>query len=214
MQDSLDQPPIVIRSSSKNAALMLVIAIIFVTICVFILRDPAQNRLIAYSGIVLFGLCVPLFAWRLFRPDSLTISTHGIAWRDALRTTHWAWEDVQAIRAFRPSSKNIIKHLGFDFTDSYHAKRGGLLILAKAMTGVEGSLGSGWEMSATDLAELPRHGHGGQARRPELHVRKIPPCADGQIIAISSPRFRPDPRGASRSSRALGVECGGRIGAC
>ena len=46
------------------------------------------------------------------------------------------------------------KHIGFDFTDSYRARYGGPCGLGKGMTGVEGSLGTGWELSAAELAEL------------------------------------------------------------
>jgi hypothetical protein len=154
MQGSLDQPPIIIRSSPKHAVLMLVIGIIFVTVFTFTLRDPTQNRVIAYLGIALFGLCIPVFSWRLVRPDSLSISAGGITWRNALRTTHWAWDDVKAFRAYRPTSKNAIKHLGFDFTDNYYAKNGRDLRALKPIIGVEGSLGTGWELSATNLAKL------------------------------------------------------------
>ena len=154
MQGSLDQPPIIIRSSQKYSALLLLIAIVFVASFVFMLRDPTINRGTAYFGLVFFGLGIPLFAWRLIRPDVMTLAPDGITRRSTFRAIHWTWGDVQAFRAYKPTSKNVSKHLGFDFTDSYYAKGGRDLRAVKAITGVEGSLGGGWEMNATDLADL------------------------------------------------------------
>ena len=154
MQGSLDQPPIVIQASRLYSALMLLIAAAFVAIGVFVLRNPKEDPTISYLIIVLFGACIPLFAWQLIRPGVLTVSPHGVSWRSPFRTIHYQWNDVQTFRPYKPSAKSITDHLGFDFSDSYRARRTGLYVLAKTMAGVEGSFGGGWELGAAELAEL------------------------------------------------------------
>jgi hypothetical protein len=154
VQGSLDQPPIVVRSSRSTSFLMLIISVAFVAAGVGILRDPHQNHAMGYLGIAFFGLGIPIFAWRLVRPDILTLAPDGITWRNALRTTHWQWSDVERFRAYSPSSRSSSKHVGFDFTDRYHAETRGLRQTTKAIAGVEGSLGGGWELGAADLSDL------------------------------------------------------------
>jgi hypothetical protein len=154
MQGNLDAPPIVIRSSRTYSALMLLIAAGFVAIGAFMLRDPKESAAISYLIMIFFGAGIPLFAWQLIRPSMLTLGPDGMIWRSPFRTIHYQWDDLQNFRPYKPTSKTISKHLGFDFTDSYHARRGGPYGLAKAMAGVEGSFGSGWGLSAAELAEL------------------------------------------------------------
>lgn len=154
MQGSLDQPPITVRSSQSTSLLMLLIAVVLVAIFIQMMKDPEQSRLVVWLGLVLFAACIPLFAWRLIRPDILILAPDGITWRSLLRTVHWSWDDVQGFRAYKPAPKAISKHVGFDFTPSYHAGSSGLRQAAKALTGVEGSLGGGWEIDAAELADL------------------------------------------------------------
>ena len=154
MQGSLDQPPIVIRSSQQTSGLMLLASIVFVAGGVLVARDPTQNPVMGYLGIAFFGAGIPLFAYRLIRPDVLTVAPDGIIWRTLFRTARWGWDDVQNFRSYAPASRTISKHLGFDFTDNYRLYSKGLRRTAKALTGVEGSLGTGWELSAADLADL------------------------------------------------------------
>jgi hypothetical protein len=154
MDGSFDLPPLIIRSSPTTSALMLLIAIGFVAAGLFILRDPTQSRTVAYLCIAFFGAGIPLFAWRLIRPDTLLLAPDGITWHSIFRTHHYQWSDVQRFRPYAPSGKTITKHLGFDFTDSYQARGHQFRGAAKTLTGVEGSLGGGWELSAADLADL------------------------------------------------------------
>jgi hypothetical protein len=154
MLGSLDAPPAIIRSSRRNSALMLLIAAAFIAIGALMLRDPKQSATVSWLIMIFFGAGIPLFALRLIRPDALTLAPDGITLRNSLRTTNFSWADVQNFRAYRPTSMTISKHLGFDFTDSYRAMHGGAYGLAKTLTGVEGSFGGGWEIGATDLAEL------------------------------------------------------------
>jgi hypothetical protein len=161
MDGSFNLPPLIIRSSRTTSALMLLIAIGFVAAGVVILRDPNQDPTFGYLGIVFFGAGVPLFLWRLIRPDTLMLAPDGITWHSIFKTHHYKWDEVQGFRPYSPSSKTISKHLGFDFTDNYQAGGHQLRGTAKTLTGVEGSLGGGWEISAAELADLL---HEAQAR--------------------------------------------------
>jgi len=154
MQGSLDQPPIMIRSSPTHSILILTIDIVFVTIFVFMLRDPASIAVVSYLGIVFFGAGIPIFTWRLIRPDILILSPDGITWRSTFRTINWSWDDVGSFRTWKPGSEMNMKHVGFDFTDNYLARSGRLFPPIRDITGVDGSLGTGWELKAAGLAEL------------------------------------------------------------
>lgn len=133
---------------------MLIISMAFVAAGVVILQGPTQKPMLGYLGIAFFGLGIPIFAWRLIRPDTLIMAPNGITWRNGFRTSHWQWSDLQSFRAYLPAPRTTSKHLGFDFTDSYYAQNRQLRNKVKAMTGVEGSFGGDWELSATDLADL------------------------------------------------------------
>jgi Bacterial PH domain len=154
MQGSLDDPPIVIRSSQWKATVFLLISLGFVAIAVLILQDPKESHWPAWLGIALFGLGIPVFGLRLVRPDRLTLTPDGITWRSPLRTTHWTWNDVQSFRPYVPAPTTVARHVGFDFTETYRGRDVGLRGTAKALTGVEGSLGSGWEMGPAELCDL------------------------------------------------------------
>jgi hypothetical protein len=152
VQGNLDLPPIIVSSSRWISALMLLIATGFVAIGAFMLRDPKEPAWIAYAVMGFFGLGVPLFAWRLVRPDRLRLAPDGITWRSVLRTSHFKWDEVKNFRAYSPGTES--KHLGFDFTDSYHGQGSRFRQTARTMTGVEGSFGGGWELGAAELADL------------------------------------------------------------
>jgi hypothetical protein len=154
MQGSLTQPSIVIRSSQMTPLLMLLAAIPLVAGSVLAARDPTHSPMMGYLGIALFGACIPLAVCRLVRPDVLTVAPDGITWRSLFRTISWRWDDVQNFRPYAPTSRTIAKHLGFDFTDSYRVHGEALRYTARALTGGEGSVGGGWELSAADLADL------------------------------------------------------------
>jgi hypothetical protein len=131
--------------------MMLIFSVVFLIACVLI-PDKTPKW---YVGIALFGLGIPVFAWRFIRPDILIVAPDGITWRSALRTSHWQWSDVHRFRPFSAGGRrSISKQLAFDFTDSYRGRSRWLRRTVKAMTGVEGSLGRGWELSVADLADL------------------------------------------------------------
>jgi hypothetical protein len=154
MQGSLDLPPIVIRSSRITAALMLLICAGFVAVGIWIVRDPGEDHVAAYLASAFSALGIPLFMWRLVRPDVLTLTPEGINWRSIFRTSSFRWDEVRDFRSYAPSGKTTTKHVGFDFTPSYRTRQGAFAHTARQLTGVDGSLGGGWELGVTDLADL------------------------------------------------------------
>ena len=153
MQGSLDDPPIVIRSSRWKAALFLLIAAGFVAIGIWMLTDPKASHWMAWLGIAFFGLGIPIFGLRVIRPDRLTLAPDGIIWRSVLRTSRWQWTDLHGFRPYSPTG-GASQHVGFELTNSHQRRDGGIRGAAKALTGVEGSFGDGWELSAAELADL------------------------------------------------------------
>jgi hypothetical protein len=109
MQGSLDQPPIIIRSSRNTALLMLLIAFGFVAIGVRMLRDPKINPVIGYLEIAFFGAGIPIFGCRLVRPDVLTLTPDGIAWDGVFRTVQWTWNDAQKLSRLFADEQDCVK---------------------------------------------------------------------------------------------------------
>jgi hypothetical protein len=140
-----------------TAALMLLIDVGFVAIGLMMARDPEESGFIAYLIAGLFALGIPIFVWRIIRPDTMTLTADGITWQGMFKTDHWPWTEVQDFRAYKPTSRTIAKHVGFDFTDNQ--RTGALGRSAKELTGVGGSLGTGWELGAADLADLLNRAH-------------------------------------------------------
>jgi hypothetical protein len=154
MQGSLDLPPIVIRSSRRQAAVFLLLSVGFVATGVFMLRDPKANPVIGYLVAGFFGLGISVFGYRFIKPDVLTLAPDGIIWRSMFRAARWRWDEVRDFRPYKPPGRGVTKHIGFDFTDSHSGSGAGLRGAAKTLTGVEGSLGTGWELGTADLTDL------------------------------------------------------------
>lgn len=152
MQGSLGQPPIIIRSSRKVAAAMLLIVVGFVATGLMMARDPEENPVIAYLTAGFFALGIPVFGWRLFRPDTLMLTPEGIFFQGLRGTDSWSWSEVQDFRPYRPTGKTILKHVGFNFADG--ERNSTLSHATQQLPEVDGSLGNGWELGAADLADL------------------------------------------------------------
>jgi hypothetical protein len=163
MQSNPDNLPIVVRSSRRTALLMLVGCIVFVGIFILMLRDPHRagqsQTFIAYIGAVLFGLGIPIFFVRLVRPDVLEMTPSGLVWRSLFRTTSFRWRDVKNFRPYRPTSLVRNPHVGFDYADDYQPEKRGSRAAIRQFTGVEGSLGGGWDLAAGELAALLNSAH-------------------------------------------------------
>ncbi len=154
MHGSLDQPPIEVRPSRTTSFLCLLAAIGFVAIDVLLLEYPTQSRAMIWLGIIFFGAGIPLLAMRLVFPDTLILGPDGMTWRNRFRSNHSRWDDAQDFPAYAPSRRISSKAVGFDFTPGYRAISSGLRQTTKTLTGVQGSIGGGWEIGAAELADL------------------------------------------------------------
>lgn len=150
MQGSLDQPPIVLRTSVLKAGLLMIGSGIAAFFCgSLITMTPPPSR--ALSGLVAFGLAAVYFAWRLVCPNILTLSPEGLAWQSPFRTTRWAWRDVSRFRAIQVHI--FSQHVGFDVADGVPGPMSFTQYYVR-YAGADNSLGGSWEVSARALAEI------------------------------------------------------------
>ena len=153
MQGSLDDPPIVVRAARWKSSLYLLIGVVFVSIGVLMLvtEHTTGMRLEALFVTVFFGLCVAVFTWQLVWPGELVLSPEGLRVRQLWRGARYAWSDVRDFRPYSPGGG--ASHVGFDFAPDYPKARR-MRALASGLGGVEGGLGTGWEMSPGALCDL------------------------------------------------------------
>jgi hypothetical protein len=157
MQGSLDSPPVVISTSRAKAALIAVIAALFVAMIIEMWSSGAIAKMTVfkqfwmYAGLALFGLGLPLMLLRLIRPDRLMLSPNGIDWL-ALRKQSWRWSEVQHFRPYKVS--RFSSHVGFNFTDEYKRLNTMRQVSSFLTGGVESSFGGGWELSPREMAAL------------------------------------------------------------
>ncbi len=153
MQGSLDAPPVVIRAAGWKSLLYLLICLFFAGIgAVAIATEPSSPAYWwAYVSVLFFGLGVMVFAWRLVKPDTLSLSPEGILWRSLWRTVRWSWREVGNFRVvpLGPSTLQV----GFDFTDAQAGQRR-LRAVNAAVAGYEASFGAGWELRPETMCAL------------------------------------------------------------
>jgi len=138
--------------SRRKMAFLLFVAIAFaIAGAVMIAGNPRDYG--GYFCAVFFVLAAPIFIWRLIAPPRLEVSPRGISWFNGRATLDYSWKDFVGFRAYRPSSRNLSKHVGFEFAPNYPG-RGKMAAVAHALAGVDGSFGGQWEMSAQDLVDL------------------------------------------------------------
>lgn len=151
MQGSLDYPPIVIRSSAFRSILIMIgCATVAAFGYLLIAMDPSGSSR-AWGALVGFGLGVPYFAWKALIPDTLTLSREGMEWRSRWKTTRWSWRDVSRFRAVRIHIAS--EAVAFDLADGVTAPKTYTNYYV-SYAGADASLGIGWELGATALADL------------------------------------------------------------
>jgi hypothetical protein len=101
MQDGLDAPPIVIRTS-RTANL------IGFSVC----------AALALFKIYIVGLGVIYFGWQLIDPNTLILAQDGFTWKTTFGHQHWAWDQVSN---FRPMPGG---QLGWDVDGKSHRSFG------------------------------------------------------------------------------------------
>ena len=101
MQDSLDAPPIVIRTSRTAN-------VIGFAVC----------SAMAFFKIYILGFGVIYFAWQLIDPNTILLAQDGFTWKTTFGKRHWAWNQVSN---FRPMPWG---QLGWDVDGKSHASFG------------------------------------------------------------------------------------------
>lgn len=154
MQGTLDQPPVVIKSSALKSFALMAGSASVAAFCWFDLSlDPSASH--AASGLVAFALCVPYYAWLFLSPNVIALSPDGLTLRTRWRSTRWSWSEVTH---FRVISVHIAsRHVGFDVVGQSPGPVSWVQSYMQFYVGYAGaddSLGAGWEIGAGRLADL------------------------------------------------------------
>jgi hypothetical protein len=145
-----------LRPSRSKHVLLLAVAAVFVAIGVMMLserRAGAVDAWIAYAGIAVFGLGIPVFAVQLIPGCSyLKIRREGFEFRALWRGARFRWTDVEEFGVARFTPHRMV---GFRFSPSYdrhqvsHVRR-----LNQALLGYEAALPDNYGMKHEELAAL------------------------------------------------------------
>ncbi len=148
MIGSLDEPPIIIRTSRevslRGLFFCFIIALVSIVSLATIDAPARDNRYLFLAGAVVGGL---FFSWQALRPSTLTLTPDGLTWGNSLRSRHWAWTEISN---FRPSS---VGGIGCDVADS-RATTKLLSFVNMRLVGRNGAIGFGWEGGSVFVAEL------------------------------------------------------------
>jgi hypothetical protein len=128
--------------------LMLAGSLAFVAIGTQMTRD---DPVMAYAGIVFFGLCALVAALNLHpRGSYLELGREGFVFASMFRRVFVPWGHV---REFVPYKVQHTKMVGWNYVPSFTGSRGGRK-LSVALAGVEAALPDTYGMKAEELASL------------------------------------------------------------
>ena len=137
----------VLRPSPLKWLVMVALSAGFVWMGVVIM---GTHPLVAWSGIVFFGLCGAIGVLNLL-PDAsrLLVDDDGFEIRSLFRASRVRWADVARLGTMRVGVNTLV---GFDFVDGY---RGGdrLRRLNRNLSGFQGALPDTYGLKAAALAE-------------------------------------------------------------
>jgi hypothetical protein len=139
-----------IKGSPGKTLLYLACSLGFVTIGLFLFRDPGQTT-IAWLCTGFFGLCSATLAWLLIHPHTLTLDESGFTLSGGLvrapKTT--AWRDVEGFFVYRLPKGG--KMIGYNFAPGVRKDT----VMAKIVRGLaaDGVLPKGWPQSPDKMAE-------------------------------------------------------------
>jgi hypothetical protein len=146
--------PLTITGSRLNAALYLVLSIVFVACGIWLVGHPAQAKDLIYGwlSIALFGLGALVFVGLLARPQVLRLDSDGFSLRGGLvrspRLT--LWRDVQPFFVFRLSRGG--KMIGFNYAEGPAPSKTQAFV--SGLVGAEGALPRGWPKSPEAMVTL------------------------------------------------------------
>jgi lipoprotein NlpI len=148
MIGSLDQSPVIVRSSPWKLVRLLAFAVALAAGGLYTLtHDLPFARAAIYVPIA-----GAVFRARHPGPSILTLAPDGLISRTMWATHRYCWLDVKDFRAFAAVRGPGAKHVGFDLAEDPWPNR--FYYRHKVMTGVHVSLGGGWELGAAELAAL------------------------------------------------------------
>lgn len=151
MEGSLETPPVVITLSIPQAFLQTAGFAAVALLCfLVVIGDPSPGGHFV-SGFVAFTLAALWYAWRMLKPDTLTLSPDGLVWQSRLHTTRWAWRDVERFRAIRVHI--FSKRVGFDRISGPMGPKTYTQYYV-SYAGADDGLGGGWEIPPEALADL------------------------------------------------------------
>ncbi len=148
----LNTPPVVIRQSRLKIFGYLLIAVTFVVIACFMTQDKnlsLRATIGMWLGFALFGPGALLFLYLLIRPDSLELTPEGMTYRALRGPKSWRWEEIGEFHIFRVRNA---RHVAFSFAS--RPAQPNLLQRVNASLGADGSLGTGWSLSAEQMVTL------------------------------------------------------------
>jgi hypothetical protein len=152
MQGDLNLPPIVIRKSRAKSLLMIAVSAGFCALLFWTWKsNPTQSSSwIILSGLVMFALGCPLFAWEVIRPEQLTLSPAGLQWRSLRKTLTYKWDQLSEFSVFSIRGSKLI---GFSVTGT-GANTSLLGRFNVALTGNSAALPGLWEIKPEELADI------------------------------------------------------------
>ena len=99
MIGSLDNPPIVIRSSRRKTLLALMGCLAFIGAGLWTVQNAsAKDPFSGWVAIIIFGLLAIGAFWRLVSPATLTVSEDGLSYTGLTQKTVVPWRDVKGFK--------------------------------------------------------------------------------------------------------------------
>jgi hypothetical protein len=143
----------VYSSSRSKIALMLLGALAFVAIAVFLPADEQSQNWRIYCG-GFFGFCAIVFLCLLVRPQRLTLDAEGFMLSGGLmlpsRVKKIRWDDIEGFSVFETGRGN--KLIAYNFSPGA-SERTRLSRFNHAAFGLDAALPSGWPGGAAQMAE-------------------------------------------------------------
>ncbi|CDX21832.1 hypothetical protein MPLA_120025 [Mesorhizobium sp. ORS 3359] len=143
--------PKIIRGSRGKAVLLLVGSLTLFWGGATIVPDSEFERVLTKLGLVLFGLCVPLFGWLIVRPQSLRLNSCGFTLYGGLVRSQKQilWADIDGFFVYRLPRGN--QAVAYNFRPG--VKTASPLTWISKKLGANALLPGVWPLSAEQMVE-------------------------------------------------------------
>ena len=140
--------PILLRRSIRKMLVLLAGSLTFVAIGIPMARD---DPLMAYAGIVFFGLCALVAAVSLHpRSTYLELTKEGFTFASLFRRSFVPWGHVREFVPFKMHHNSMV---GWNYTSAFAGSTTGRKV-SVALAGVEAAFPDTYGMKAAELASL------------------------------------------------------------